>query len=293
MSNVKPNAKRRWWCFTINNPTKYDLEQLNTLCADVLYLTYGVETGEKEDTPHYQGYVELSAPQRFSWIKKRLSRAHLEPRKGSRTQARDYCHKEDPEPFEYGTWIEDRQGRRNDLVAIKRKIDEGATELDIFDEHFGSAIRYNRSFNRYRYLRFKYTATPVKVYWIIGEAGSGKSRAAYQRYPRAFRKRNSKWWDGYDGEKVVIWDDYRKTDDYTYEDLLQWLDCYPKSGECKGSTMALTYDTVVFTSDTHPMHRIGQYDMQLARRIELVSITQFTSSQVSQTEGTEEKKESI
>ena len=90
------NGTNRWYCFTINNYTASDIEQLTALSDGVTYYTYGIEKGENEGTPHLQGYIELTTAQRFSWLKKRLPRAHLEPRKGSRTQARDYCHKEDP-----------------------------------------------------------------------------------------------------------------------------------------------------------------------------------------------------
>ncbi len=102
------NAPHRFFCFTINNPTADDDKQLTDLTSDVDYLVYAEEHFDTPgETPHYQGYVEFSNPQRWSWLKKRLSRAHLEYKKGSRTQARDYCFKECMHPHEFGKWKAD------------------------------------------------------------------------------------------------------------------------------------------------------------------------------------------
>lgn len=272
MSNEQPN---RWWCFTINNPTECDDEQLNTLSSNVDYLVYAQEICPSTSTPHYQGYVELSKPQRFSWIKRRLPRAYLAPRKGSRTQARDYCFKECDNPVEFGRFKEDRQGQRNDILAIKRKIDEGYCELDLYEEHMGSMLRYGRGFRRYMLLkRAKIEPGPCKVLWIYGPTGSGKTRWAKESYPDYYEKSNNKWWDGYDGQKVVIWDDYEKTDDYTYTDLLKWTDRYRKKGEAKGETVNLVYTTLIFTSVNQP-----SFDEQFLRRCDVVNITHVTSLQ--------------
>ena len=273
------NESKRYWCFTINNYTDVDKQQLNTLCNDVSYLCYGYETGKENDTPHLQGYIELTRPQRFSWIKKRLSRAYLAIRKGSRTQARDYCFKECTEPFEHGTWVPDRQGMRNDLVSMKRKIDEGTNEIDLWEEHFGSMLRYHRGMNRYAALKRKRLCREVKIVWIYGPSGHGKTRYCFDKYPNAYWKPNSKWWDMYDGEDVVIWDDFSMSGDYSYTTLLKWCDRYPKTGETKGSTTNLNYHTLVFTSVDHPRFKIPSFDEQLERRIDVVNITHVTSSQ--------------
>lgn len=99
------------WCFTVNN---YDYETgLNlslhgeSISADngeslFTYLIFAEETGAS-GTPHLQGYFSLRAKQRISTIKQipGLERAHLEVRRGSHTQASDYC-KKDGNYNEYG-----------------------------------------------------------------------------------------------------------------------------------------------------------------------------------------------
>lgn len=280
MTNAK-DKPNRWWVFTINNPTDSDRKQLDTLCNSVDYLCYGSEIGKKEGTPHYQGYVELPNPQRFSWIKKRLKRAYIAKRLGSRTQARDYCFKECDDPFEYGTFVEDKQGKRNELLACKNILDNGGTTDDLWDKHFATMLRYGRGMREYalRVAKKNSQNKPINCIWIYGKSGSGKSRYAWEKYPDAYRKDNNKWWDGYAGEKVVIWDDFAPPTGVCYQDLLKWTDRYKKSGETKGGTVPLTYDTIIFTCIDEPGN-FSIFDEQWTRRFcDGASITPVTSLQ--------------
>ena len=284
ITKLHSSQNSRWWCFTINNYTDDDIKQLNSLESDCIYVIYGFEVS-KTGTPHLQGYLELSKPQRFSWVKKRISRAYIAKRKGSRTQARDYCAKECSKPYEYGKWIPDRQGMRNDLTSMKRKIDEGYNQLELYDEHFGNMVRYGRGIREYMLLKNKKRKRgPVEVHWTYGASGSGKSRYWREKYPDAYIKGNTKWWDGYDGEPVVIWDDYSPC--VPYQTLLQWTDRYRCSGETKGGTVPLVFNTIIFTSTKEP-----DMDEQFRRRCGGgVNITPVTSLQII---GTEEEIETI
>lgn len=44
--------------------------------------------------------------------------------------------------------------------------------------------------------------------YVWGASGSGKTSLLRQRYPDAYWKDSSKWWQGYDQQGVVIWDDF-------------------------------------------------------------------------------------
>ena len=114
----------RRWCFTLNNPERDDL----VFPDNVRYAVWQRESGE-QGTEHLQGYFELAKPQRLSWCKNVIPRAHFEIARGTRDQARDYCRKSDTRvagPFEFGEWKNGGQGSRTDLNAVKALIDDGA-----------------------------------------------------------------------------------------------------------------------------------------------------------------------
>lgn len=86
----------KYWCFTINHPSNADDIQLDFKQWPLTptFAVYNLEFGEIDQTPHYQGYLELPTHKALQWMKARLPRAHLEKRKGSRWQAILYCLKD-------------------------------------------------------------------------------------------------------------------------------------------------------------------------------------------------------
>jgi len=91
----------RSYCFTSWKPITYTV----TSDSDIRYLCYGIEICPETQRQHFQGYLELRKPLRIQGVKKILNdnTVHLEKRKGTRDQARDYC-KKDGNFHEQGTW---------------------------------------------------------------------------------------------------------------------------------------------------------------------------------------------
>jgi hypothetical protein len=206
-----PNEPNRWYCFTINRPTPDDDQQLLDLSSHARYLVYAQEHFEDEDlTPHYQGYVEFDKPKRFTWLKGIIPRAHIEPRRGSRTQARDYCFKECDNPTQFGEFKADRQGQRNDLVAIQRQLDSGSSIRYIAQNHFGTWCRNRNSFSAYHdMIRTTKRSWETKVIVLWGCPGSGKTRRVYEECPDvADMHRANGFWSPYYGEETVLIDDF-------------------------------------------------------------------------------------
>lgn len=89
------------FCFTINNYTPEDIEQLEKN-EYIKYMIIGKEKGEK-GTPHLQGYMQLTDKKRLTWIKKHIhNTAHFEISRGTQQENYKYCSKEG-DFKEYGT----------------------------------------------------------------------------------------------------------------------------------------------------------------------------------------------
>lgn len=83
----------RHWCFTLNNWTQEDDDRLKNLGEAVTYIVYGYEVGDN-GTPHLQGYVVFPTIKRLNQVKEAIGdRAHCEVKRGSPSQAADYCKK--------------------------------------------------------------------------------------------------------------------------------------------------------------------------------------------------------
>ncbi|AXQ66357.1 MAG: putative viral replication protein [Cressdnaviricota sp.] len=262
-------SKSKYWIFVINNYTETDISLVaNFAKKKCSYLAYAYEVGES-GTPHMQGYLELKARTLFKSLKKQLPRSHLERRKASAQQALDYCKKtceKEGDLIEFGTISKPKPGRRTDLEEVRLKLKAGETDATIADEHFGAWVKYRKAFTAYRLMQVKRN-WPCTIIWITGESGSGKSRHAHEHWPDAYYKSPGKWWDGYQGEDVVVFDDFR-SDWCTYGTLLRWADRYPCLIETKGGTAPLLCKQIIITTCKTPQETFpAKYDRQLERRI--------------------------
>lgn len=109
-------------------------------------------------------------------------------------------------------------------------------------------------------------------YWLYGKTGAGKSRWAAQNFPEAYWKPSlDKWFDGYMMEQTVIIDDYRPTQDLSFEYLLRLVDRYPLMVQTKGAFVPFVPKRIIITSPRDIsetfLHLNHQEDMeQLTRR---------------------------
>lgn len=101
MGKVKNQESTRW-CFTINNPTGEDYDNLRMAFANcdeqkgfISAMVVGRELAPTTQTVHFQGYVEITNSLTLFELKEFaiFNRAHLEPSGGSREQNLVYCRK--------------------------------------------------------------------------------------------------------------------------------------------------------------------------------------------------------
>lgn len=250
-------ARGRFWCFTEN-------DEPDALRA--LLLEEGLPDGirylcgqlEEAGHRHFQGYLELPVTRRVAWLKSNLSpTAHFERRMGDQEQAIDYTRKEDDTTIE-GTWIElgelaTNQGKRNDLLEIKAKLDDGMSMLQVAEDHFGSWCHARRSLEAY--VQMKQTKRDINTAPIVevhfGPPGVGKTALAWTRYPDLYTKSpKNKWWDGYVGQDTVLLDDFKAWFPWSY--LMQLLDRYPMQVETKGGFVHMRATRFIITCNVHP-----------------------------------------
>lgn len=278
-------ARRKAWVFTVNNPfgegvedgPKIDPEEIG---ASLLH--YQVERGES-GVVHLQGYVEFKKRQRLSSIKKLapFARAHFEPRRGSRKQASEYALKADSriaEGVKFGSVSEATQGKRTDIMRVKEAMDEGARDGDLWEEHFPQMVNNHKAFAKYREIITKKRAWPMdcRVYW--GPTGTGKTRAVYDEfdleeiYSVPDAKGSGTYWDGYDGQRVVLVDEMYGSR-FSWGFLLRLTDRYPFNVPVHGGSVNFSSKIIIFTSNLHPglWYKTGGYlwnnENPFARRV--------------------------
>ena len=261
----KKNKQARDWCFTVNNPVQSEqefLEYLKTV-SDLRYAVFQRERAPETGTEHYQGYFEFTQPKWFTTIKKYLSKAtigvdaHIEQRRAKRTQARLYCMDEEtrisPTYYEYGEFIED--GERTDLTDIMRDIENDISFYDLSKKHGNRFIRVMKWAKEYRqaYLENKYKRVfrNMKVYYIYGSAGCGKTSYVFNKhgYDDVYRTTNYEfgWIDDYNGEKVLFLDEFRSS--FKISEILDYLDGQPIRIRGRHFNRVACYDTVYIVSN--------------------------------------------
>lgn len=148
------------------------------------------------------------------------------------------------------------KGARSDLIAVKRKIDSGASVGSLWDgeDTFPAMVRYSKAFTEYQRRKPNPRAS-VDVTLVVGKAGVGKSTFVNTYYPRGptrYDKEGGHWWDDYDGQQIVFLDEF--VGQIPYVEWLKLCDGTVDSfrGQVKGSHVNIAPTTVIMCSNYHP-----------------------------------------
>lgn len=269
-------AKSRNYVITRNILDGEDIDQVIASFKDKFEawpaLRYLVFQHEKVERDHLQGYIELRTPQRYAAIQKAcgVHHLHIETRKRTRDQARNYCMKEESRvagPWEIGEWQEKGAGNRTDIDELievcKRTYSLTAAARAV--PHL--VLRYPRGAALICAAFRPHRTTPPMVYLLWGATGCGKTRFVYDMYGYDGLHRKapqSKWYDGYERQPVLLLDDFSGASsklalDYT----LHILDRYPFAVEIKGSVIELLATKIFVTTNIHPKDWYQWYGREL------------------------------
>lgn len=252
--------------FTLNNYTDDDEAAVALLGAQ--YTVYGREVGES-GTRHLQGYVYFKAARSMKVLQKKLPRAHWEIRKGSHDQAREYCIK-DGVFEEYGIAPQKSGGDSKEELAKKNKRYREATldelvvngEINIFD-----VKRLKQARDILAQEGEAFVAEGVRGLWVYGPPGTGKTHYARSLDDVFYIKAQNKWFDGYQGEKIIVLDDLDKGGACLGHYLKIWADKWACTGEVKGGVVPLRHTKFVVTSNYTPAD-LWTDDMEMLLAIE-------------------------
>jgi len=281
---AKRQCKRlRRFVFTLNNWTQEEYQLVIGLpgTKPIRWLVVAKEVGEN-GTPHLQGACCLSSQIAFSQIKTwpGLTRAHLETMLGTPQDSLVYCSKQDSAPFVFGNLPQ--QGKRTDVLNAVEEIKEGKTLRQLAESQPVAVVKFFKGLTVLRSLTRPHRSGRPYVYWLYGSTGTGKTRTAFAVAQKIggqdgvwISSGTLKWFDGYDGQPCVIFDDFR-TKGVSFSFLLRLLDRYPMQVEFKGGhvnwepkwifiTCPDSIDTVFAARQEHLPEDINQLKRRVTR----------------------------
>lgn len=265
------HVRSRKFTFTDFDISHYNGEYYSTNNPECDYIFAGRETCPTTKRPHLQGFVYFRHARSVRSVRKLFKPCHVEVIRGSFEQNEKYCSKE-------GDWYE--SGERPKTALEKghteqqrwKRIKDLAKAGDLKTLEDEEPRVWLRDHDLLHRIALKYASPPailsqLKNGYIYGNPGIGKTRWVREFFgvTRVFSKAgDTKWWDGYNGEPVVIIDDLepRDAERVGFLNYKQWCHEYPFSAEIKGGTICIRPRCVIITSN-YPFSSIFGRDQSL------------------------------
>lgn len=263
-------SQSKYWIGTIfleqfGNRDKLE-EDFQRLGAE--YVVYQLECGHETANAHWQLYVVLRRRGRVSTFTRIWPRTHWELRRGTHEECRNYCSKDDGTRID-GPWTwgvepaSPEPGRRSDILALREGIAAGKSDVELWrdSDTFAPMLRYARSVPIARSALCGSTSrTMPQVFILWGPPGTGKSarceafakelQEATYRVSSPMGRTMPVWWDGYIGQKFIIFDDFYGWVQFTK--ILKLCDRYTERVDYRGGSCDFQGEIICFTSNTSP-----------------------------------------
>ena len=267
------NAQSRKWMLTINNPQTCELDHerireiLSLFSPDYFCMADEIAT---TGTYHTHIFLYSASPIRFNTVKNRFPTAHIEKALGTAQENKDYIQKsgkwEETEKaetsvegtfYEFGVMPSESEERDPKMHKLLQKVKDGMTTTEIIEESPSFAFK-SRDIDTLRekllYERYRSENRNVKVTYLFGASGTGKTSGIYQKHPATdicritdYGGRNGVRFDAYHGQPVLVFEEFHSQ--IPIESMLNYLDIYPLTLPARYSDRVACYSTVYITSN--------------------------------------------
>ena len=244
------------------------------------YIIWCQEIGSKSGRHHEHLYVRFKNPRSYNAIQKMFNVCNVDKARGNDLQCREYLIKGGIF-WENGTVS--CQGSRTDLKGIGDQILAGRSVDNILKEEPHIYHIYGRTLERLQtlYNRNVYRSDYTKGRWYYGSTGTGKSEKAFAgynpetHYVKVLEKGDRIWWDGYCGQDIVLFDEFRG--EYEMSFILRLTDKTPLSVSNRGKEqIPFISKELIITSCYHPHHiykdETKKQMQQLYRRFDITKM---------------------
>ena len=258
----KNNKRSRGWAFTVSKPTDEQIIHFEQPPFDgvVKWGVFALERGDLNEGLHIQGAIQFVNAKTWTAVRKLLELKpgdELAEFKASQATNAAYCQKgrqSKEEWNEFGVEGENYgldvdilkiigeppkpgEAKVNQWDDIRQAIENGWSDMDIVAKWPQEGIRCQSAIAKYRLLFDRANADwrDVKVYYIHGETGTGKTSSICRHfgYPNVYRvtNYNSGAFDMYDGQDVILYEEFRSS--FKLEQMLNYLDGHPVEIPCR------------------------------------------------------------
>lgn len=244
---MSSNRAARRFALTFYSPPDFVFDE------DIIrYFVAGEEVCPETKRTHYQAYIELFKATRLKRLKVIVDdqKVHVEPAKGNPHQNVIYCKKDGKVYREEGKVSQ--QGKRNDLVRLRDHFKEKKTLKEAIesDDLLLHVAKHPRLVNTLQLMYSVERSEPTDLYVYWGVTGSGKSHKAFTEASllgQVYFKPSGCWWDGYEGQASVIFEDFRG--ETGLAQLLRLADRYPLRVPIKGGFRQFVSRRIYITSN--------------------------------------------
>ena len=263
----------RKWQLTINNPQDHGMTHDEIIDRaqkfNPSYMCLADEIGE-QGTYHTHVFFCSSSPMRFSTVKKRFPTAHIDKAYGTAQENRDYIRKEgkwaescksetsvEGTFKEFGELPDEASEKSPKYARLLQCVKDGMSNKEILAIDPSFAFHLEHIDKLRQDIRFEKYLTEnrfIKVHYLWGDSGTGKTRSIYEKHPPEeicrithYPARGNVQFDAYKGQSVLVFEEFHS--EIPISMMLNLLDIYPLMLPARYHDRIACYLTVYITSN--------------------------------------------